>query len=195
MRCIDAGAQTGFYSCLMASKIGPGGHVYAFEPLDRSYAMLVRNVNENQFQDRVESFQIACSDSTSGLEASDVSNMFVMGKVEGAPVVHVPTTTLDESVQGPIDLVKIDVEGHEPAVLRGMHKLIAIKKPIIFSEVNPYWLRTISQTEPQDFLAAIRALGYEIYNAANPGEKVPEALTLGELESIDIVALPEGVTL
>ena len=49
MTCIDAGAQTGFYTCLMASVVGETGMVYAFEPMPASYELLVKNVQENRF--------------------------------------------------------------------------------------------------------------------------------------------------
>ena len=53
-RCLDVGAQTGFYTCLMASRAGPGGSVVAIEPMPQSFELLARNVAENGYQDRVE---------------------------------------------------------------------------------------------------------------------------------------------
>src|SRR5262249_18722168 len=52
MRCLDVGAQTGFYTCLLALLAGETGRVYAVEPMPASYDMLTRNIAENSFQDR-----------------------------------------------------------------------------------------------------------------------------------------------
>src|SRR5690606_38609700 len=59
--------------------------------------------------------------------------------------VRVPTTTLDAAIAdtGLVpDFVKIDVEGHEPEVLRGMQGVIARRRPIILFEFwESHWER------------------------------------------------------
>ena len=61
MTCIDAGAQTGFFTCLMASAVGETGMVYAFEPMPSSYHLLLKNIQENGLGPRVRAYQLACS--------------------------------------------------------------------------------------------------------------------------------------
>lgn len=49
----DIGANIGIYTLLAAERVGPTGHVYAFEPHVVNAAALLRNVGANGFQDRV----------------------------------------------------------------------------------------------------------------------------------------------
>ena len=104
MTCIDAGAQTGFYTCLMASVVGEGGMVHAFEPMPASYELLVKNVQENRFETRVRTYQLACSNAATEIEASQVGAMYVAGAVPGCPPVSMRAIPVDEIVQGPVDL-------------------------------------------------------------------------------------------
>ena len=62
MKCIDAGAHIGFYTCLMASLVGKTGKVYAFEPMPSHFELLLKNIEENQLQQRVKAYNLACSD-------------------------------------------------------------------------------------------------------------------------------------
>ena len=117
---IDAGAQTGFYTCLMASLVGETGTVHAFEPMPESYQLLLKNIAENGFGSRVRAYQLACSNAASQLEASRVGRMYVAGAVDGCPRVSMTAARVDDIVQDAVDFIKIDVEGHEPAALDGM---------------------------------------------------------------------------
>src|SRR5580765_295036 len=124
MTCVDAGAQTGFYTCLMASVVGVTGMVHAFEPMPASYELLVKNVHENRFGALVRTYPLACSSSESQLEASQVGSMYVAGAVDGCQRVTMRAARVDDIVDDAVDLIKIDVEGHEPAALDGMRHLI-----------------------------------------------------------------------
>src|SRR5712691_12311732 len=50
---IDAGAHIGFFTMQMASIVGAGGRVYAFEPFDANADLLERSIQENRFADRI----------------------------------------------------------------------------------------------------------------------------------------------
>ena len=192
-QCLDVGAQTGFYTCLMASLVGPSGQVHAFEPMPTSFAMLSRNIAENDFQDGVSARQLACSDAAATIQASRVSNMYIAGDVAGTETVSMETVRVDDLIQGPIDVIKIDVEGHEPAAIRGMQKLIRASKPVIISECNEYWLRTCSGSSSAEYVAQLNALGYEVFDVKRPGMPLAAgSLTLDATDIIDVVAIPTG---
>jgi len=53
MRVLDIGAQSGFYSLLLARLIGPEGLVFAFEPLPANYRILEENVSLNHINNVV----------------------------------------------------------------------------------------------------------------------------------------------
>jgi hypothetical protein len=61
--CVDAGANAGHYTFLLASIVGPGGKVYAFEPNPDFARLLARSTALNGFQDRIEITRAALSSS------------------------------------------------------------------------------------------------------------------------------------
>src|SRR4029079_568435 len=60
----------------------------------------------------------------------------------------------------PVDLVKLDVEGFEPRVVRGMERMLARCRPIVVSEYAPSNLRALGGTQPEEYLAWFHAHGY-----------------------------------
>ena len=191
MTCIDAGAQTGFYTCLMASLVGETGKVHAFEPMPASYDLLVKNVKENRFDARVCTYQLACSNAASEIEGSQVGAMYVAGAVPGCRPVSMSTVRIDEVVQSPVDLIKIDVEGHEPAAIDGMRHLIAQSHPVIVSECNEYWLQNCSGTSSRAYLELLNSFGYRVFDVSDLSVAVtPDSPLLEQLRIFDVVALP-----
>ncbi len=195
MRCLDIGAQTGFFTCLMASLVGPTGHVHAFEPMPPSFRMIEKNVSENHFEDIVELHPKAVSDAAAAIQASKVSNMYVVGHVDGAEPVTIEAIRVDDVVTEHVDLIKIDVEGHEPAAMRGMEALIHRNRPIIVSEANEYWLRTASNSSTPEFLDLLIRLGYRVYDVDDRGSALnPRTVKLELLDTMNVVAFPIGHT-
>jgi hypothetical protein len=91
-----------------------------------------------------------------------------------------------------IDLVKIDVEGHEMRALEGMADLLRRDRPIILTEANEYWLRTNGRTSADEYVAYLNGLGYRVFNEDNLSEPVEAGtLRLDLLDSINLVAAPE----
>lgn len=193
MKCIDAGAHIGFFTCLFASLVGEDGKVYAFEPMPSNFELLVRNIHENHFEKRVRLYQLACSDTSRRLIASKVSNMYVAGRVGDAECVEMETVRLDDMIEETINVVKLDVEGHEPAVIRGMISIISKDKPIIFSEINEYWLHTCSNSSAREYIGLLKSLDYEVFDVRNLDHPIEVgSLGLDILETRDVVALPLG---
>lgn len=126
---VDVGANIGYFTLIMARAVGPTGKVLAFEPSDELRAILQRNVKVNGYSDRVEIFPHAVSDNigtaTFFLNRGHGQNSLIprKGTVE---VMKVKTTTLDKVLEAypTTKIVKIDVEGAESDVLRGMKKTL-----------------------------------------------------------------------
>ena len=128
---LDVGSHTGLYA-LAAKAVAPLASVAAFEPVERIREKLQANVDLNQFDLPI--FPAAVSDRDglgvmldTGEEHELSATMDETGAVlAGRPrtEVSVPVVQLDTLISagtfGPPDLIKIDVEGHGPAVLRGM---------------------------------------------------------------------------
>ena len=91
----------------------------------------------------------------------------------------------------PIDLIKIDVEGHEPAAIEGMRQLIARSHPVIVSECNEYWLQSCSNTSGREYIELLNSYGYEVFDISDLSVAVtPDSPVLRELRIFDVVALP-----
>ncbi len=152
---IDVGANTGVYS-LVAKTLNPDAQIYSFEPLDRIYDILVKNISINTDIFRESQTRIIASK----MAVSDYNGI---GKMFDLPVLHMYTaslnkdihlergnklpaceretevTRLDEYLEQNnclrVDLIKIDVESHEPYVLRGFGELLQRHKPSIIVEI------------------------------------------------------------
>ena len=191
MRCLDAGAQTGFYTCLIASLVGETGMVHAFEPMPESYQLLLKNVAENRFGARVRPYQLACSNAASQLDASRVGQMYVAGAVDGCPRVSMTAARVDDIVLDDLDLIKIDVEGHEPAALDGMRQVIARSHPIILSECNDYWLQSCSKSSNREYIDLLNGYGYDVFELSDLSSALtPDSPVVRDLRIFDVVAMP-----
>jgi FkbM family methyltransferase len=122
---VDIGANIGSFT-ILAAKVA-GAEVIAFEPDANTVATLKRNIAANEVAPRVAVHTSALGDReqelwfTSGM---DTINHVADADTPGAVRVH--GTTLDTVLAGRVPmLIKIDVEGHEPAVVAGAQKTLA----------------------------------------------------------------------
>jgi Methyltransferase FkbM domain len=98
---------------------------------------------------------------------------------------------IDDVITDTVDLVKLDVEGHEPAAIRGMSSIISRDRPIILSEINEYWLRQCSQSNAVEYVGLLESLGYEVFDVKDLEHPVDKgALTIDVLDVLDVIALP-----
>lgn len=118
-RFLDVGANVGSYTLLAAAT---GALVTAVEPIPATFKKLRRNVLFNLLDQQVNVLACGLSDSAGALRftsALDTEN-HVLAADEFADFVEVPTTRLDDIAKSSVPLlIKIDVEGHEQAVLSG----------------------------------------------------------------------------
>lgn len=167
---LDIGANIGQYTLMAAVRVGPAGRVHAFEPTPPVAASLARNVALNRFT-WVAVNALAVSD-TSGMtrlslhpKAPDINS--IVGQRAPGPSIEVPTITLDEYVATRdiprVDLIKLDVEGAEPRVLRGGRALLTRPDgPLLFVEVNPEALEA-GGTSAEEVYGLLRECGYTWY--------------------------------
>ena len=145
-RCfVDIGANSGIYS-VVAAFINPQVQVIGIEPIERLYAVLVRNVSANHVGSQVTSLNIAMGTSNEiaafhDSEDATMSSLDTSG-YQGKPgqIIRVQCRTLDSIVQElriKPDFLKIDVEGFEHAVLSGAAETLYKFRPRIVLEANP----------------------------------------------------------
>lgn len=122
---VDIGANIGSFT-ILAAKVA-GAEVIAFEPDTNTVATLARNIAANAVEDRVAVHTSALGDREQDLwftSGMDTINHVAEADTPGAVRVH--GTTLDTVLAGRVPLlIKIDVEGHEPAVVAGAQKTLA----------------------------------------------------------------------
>lgn len=144
---VDVGTHLGWYTCLACKRM-PQGIVYGFEMDDLNFALLQKNIDINNCTN-VDLHHLAVSDATGVLSYKRESNHprpgFVLNsgdtRKKSPGLVSVNSTALDdffESKESIPDVIKIDVEGAEMNVLRGMRRIMAQFKPTLFLEVHPY---------------------------------------------------------
>lgn len=137
--CVDIGANIGYVSCLMLQMI-PNSRVLSIEPQPAITGLLRQNLGRFPAE-RWTLVEAGLSDSESeGLLQLDAANRGGSRLVTeaDASTVAVPLLPAD-AVLGKldaIDLVKIDVEGHEDAVFRSARTVFAARQPraILFEE-------------------------------------------------------------
>jgi FkbM family methyltransferase len=136
----DVGANIGVYSVIGATK-SRTLTVYAFEPIEENQALLGRNIAEHQLEQRVHVQPVAASDrvgkATIHLHHSGTHSL---EDTSSDRTREIATVTLDEFTQRLAvwpDIVKIDVEGHESAVIDGAVKMLAEHRPTVFIEFIP----------------------------------------------------------
>lgn len=171
---LDIGANIGIYTIAAAHRVGTAGKVYAVEPHKVNGVTLMRNVVQNNFADRVVIVPVALSDEVGfatfhylSLDSASTgsqlgSNRNASTGKEFQPVASemVPVTSIDQLIaQGVMqtpNLVKIDVDGIELAILRGMkHLLTGAQRPrSVQVELNP--------GEQDDICAFMTSAGYKI---------------------------------
>ncbi|MGH3719099.1 MAG: FkbM family methyltransferase [Pseudonocardiaceae bacterium] len=145
----DVGAHVGYYATLLSTLVGPGGGVHAFEPHPGNFQVLSRNTAELA---NVTVVNTAVTEHPGRrlLHFSSNTGRHSLFRTEftggAGRSLEVPTATLDDYWAGigcpPVALVKIDVEGAEPLVIRGARAFIDANPGIrVISEYYPRNLR------------------------------------------------------
>jgi FkbM family methyltransferase len=165
---VDVGANWGYFSLLAAPAVGPEGTVFALEPDPRQFEALTRNVSANGFR-QVAPLQAAAS--------AEEGRLSLVGYDEGqanrgvsrvagpsAPGrrfdVRAMSVDLLTAACPRVDVVKIDVEGAEDAVLDGMcDGLSARRYRALVLELHPDLLRA-KGADPASCVARLRDHGY-----------------------------------
>jgi FkbM family methyltransferase len=168
MIIVDVGAHIGYYTLLAARLTGNTGKVFAFEPDPYNFAILKRNVSINGYRNVI-------LEQKAVLDQSVACHLFLCRRNLGAHRIYdvhdgrkkitVEGTTLDEYFRAKpyIDVIKIDVEGAEAAVIQGMDNIISTNKRLkMFLEFWPAGERA-SGFSPTVFLNKLFKYCYRIY--------------------------------
>jgi FkbM family methyltransferase len=162
---LDVGANIGIYTILSALIVGEKGSVIAFEPETRNFAQLERNIRVNGLKN-VAAFRLALGDGNS------------MGKLyvdrSAASLMPSDTALKDSEASEPVEIVngddfwkahrlpiprivKIDVEGFEYMVLRGLRSTVFTQETeMVVCEIHPHHQpKGITQVTITEFMASL----------------------------------------
>jgi FkbM family methyltransferase len=143
---IDVGANVGHYTKRFSELVGKNGRVIAFEPVPEIFALLTGNVQLFSFSN-VTLINAALSDEAAlvGMSTPTAYNglknfyraHIVLDTDKQTDVFQVMTLRLDSlNIPQKVSLVKIDVEGHEAFVLRGMADILHRDHPTLIVETD-----------------------------------------------------------
>jgi FkbM family methyltransferase len=167
---VDVGAHVGFYTVLFA-RTRPGVPALAVEPVPETFAVLRKNLELNGL-DRVEALEAAVSDEAGRrtfqiAAASDSCGFYPHDQAPALSTLEVRTETLTALLgrfpQARRPLIKIDAEGHEPAVLEGLAGALGGLEDVrLFLEINPAMLGA-ADTSPESLLEKLQSWGLTPY--------------------------------
>lgn len=144
MRVINVGANYGYYTMLFADSVTRSGRVLAVEPNPAAARLLRQSVDLNGFGGQTEVVETALGDRDGQarllVPRHEPKNAYIADDEPGADIVAhtVAVTRLDSLAErlGSVDLVKIDAEGAETAIVAGMVGLLRNRPPAIVLEFN-----------------------------------------------------------
>ncbi len=152
---LDVGANVGAFTLKTASFLknkGISHNLYAFEPNPLIYPKLDRNLSLNPHLNSSISLEQLALSSTSGDMYFDFNeDNSGGGKLASYDTgIKVKVETLDSFVLRrdikKVSLIKIDVEGFEPAVLKGARNTIEVYRPMLILEMTDQWFREIDSS-------------------------------------------------
>lgn len=198
MTFVDAGANLGYYTVLLAGTLQADGQIYAFEPEARNHLILTANalltrqlcpqaapteVVACALGDRVGNARLNVFDKNLGMHS------LVFGSREAVSTSMVPVTTLDTlrwtegaspALGRRIDLLKADVQGSELALLQGAEQTLERDRPTLCLEFEPHLSGPDTCTALVEWLQARRYTAFRLFhsNVNEPYRALVEAVRL-----------------
>lgn len=157
---VDVGANIGTHTVAFAKHVTASGAVVALEPQRIQFQLLCANVALNALVN-VKCINAAASDKRGEVLIPTIDPRLAAnfgaiksdGHEQGE---RTDAIKIDDLQLGRCNLIKIDVEGHEPKVLAGARKMIAKLRPVLFVENN-------SEERSRAVLIALADLGYNCW--------------------------------
>jgi len=161
---VDIGSSEGDFALIAARIVGRAGRVLAFEPDPGNVGIIRDNVAMNGFTwVAVHPVALSDRDGEARLFRSAVSGWHsLIGGLEHRDenVITVPVARLDSFDLERIDMIKIDVEGAEMAVLEGARDSIARHRPVILLDTHPSLGADVARLQE-----LADALGYDVFDS------------------------------
>ena len=180
---VDIGANIGYYSLIFAKLVGKSGKVFAFEPEPKNFHLLQKNLKTNSYENvTIEKKGISDKNGKSKFYISErnvgAHSIFPHTKYHKS-FIDVEIVTLDDYFHkkeiDKISFVKIDVEGGEVAILRGMSCILANENLKILIEYSPEIYRRFGE-KPEDLFKILNENDFQI-NSIQSGDNLIEPIS------------------
>jgi FkbM family methyltransferase len=180
----DIGANIGAHTLLFAGAVAPSGRVLAFEPTDYAFGKLERNASLNRGVVPIETVHVALSDTTGPEREVDFRSSWPTFGKRRDGISHVGFDTFDawcarNGVES-VDVIKLDVDGHEYPIVRGAEGMIRRSWPVIFIECGKWHFDGSGNP-----LARLQELGYTLEHAKTRKRYVHVDEVLQDLEGVE----------
>ena len=192
---VDVGANTGVYA-LAAKALNPTAAVFGFEPVTRIMRKFQRNIDLNGFDIKAIEAAVSAQTGCAVLYESDTEHDYsaslepgLFPGCNGIVERTIATLRLDDFVQQQhlscIDLIKVDVEKHEPDVLAGCGNIVEQYRPIFLIEI-------LARDVGEQLDSYFKHLHYAYYDVWE-GERVRCVRTLGESSGNHLICPGERI--
>ncbi len=149
---LDLGANAGHYTLRMSELAGPDGNVLAFEPIRATFRELSVNATRAKYRANIALVHAAVSDHAgTAFMSCDLQDNYRACIADAGE--RVRCVTIDDFKLSRVDLMKIDVEGHELPALQGARETLKRCKPRLIVECN--------DSDDHSVDEFLKGLGYE----------------------------------
>jgi len=201
---LDVGANIGAHTLTMASAVGEDGRVLAFEPNPEVLEVLERNIERNGLQSIATGYGCALGEAQAKMklrvptrESKEATNLGLASLVAlDTPhvLIDVAIRTADGIVEehalDRIDFVKIDVQGFECQVLRGMRHCLARFKPVVVFEYER-WAWEKGGGDLGQAIEVLEDADYSLWYRVSGGGRRVHADSANEIpDHVNLVAVP-----
>jgi FkbM family methyltransferase len=192
---LDVGANIGYDSALFLDVLSPGFRIYAFEPDEANFTALAETIRGRHAEGRIVPVRSAVGDQEGETDLWQnpshpgdhrlATPAFRARSRTGLPTTRVRIQTIDGFLdsQGegtsPVAFIKIDVQGAEPAVCRGMERtLLRCPGAVVAFEYGPREMSSLG-FDPASLLEFFSSRGYFLFLLREDGRlECPDAALL-----------------
>jgi FkbM family methyltransferase len=206
---LDLGANLGYYTALFSRLVGERGKVYAFEPDDDNFHLLMLNIKHNRLANVLA--MKAMVGRSSGIAALHLHNSENRGAHMAANLNHPnfesvayhPQVTLDElrrvGALDRVDFIKMDTQGAEPDIVAGAREVIETNCAHLnmVVEFMPDWIERFHKRQAIDFYRELCGFGFDCFYVHPMRQEILPVTDPAELittvTACDGIAWPERV--
>ncbi len=199
MNVLDCGSNIGFYPIFQRKIIGNNSKIFCFEPDDRNYELLKQNIKYFDKSNNTYIYKkgLAENNDLKNIIITDESNLntistgndekfFAKYKVnELKKITCISIDSFIQEVETSIDFIRMDIEGYEVEVLRGMKATLSKMKPRILIEIHPHFYDDDRNFSNE--LSYLFKLGYSVKALISAQKPQPSEFKSMNLNPINVI--------